>query len=186
MSPEDRRAQILDAAIPVLITTGAETTTRQIAEAAGIAEGTVFRVFEDKQALVDAAVVRVMDEQVVVAKLEQIDQGLALEAKVARVVEVLRRHVQSVMRLVAALGPRDHARHEGHAGGKGPLVEVTGVVTRLLSTHRDELRVDAETAVDYLRILVFGTSMPFIRAGREVTAAELTDFILRGISRERD
>ena len=50
MSVEDRRAAIVEAALPLLIEHGANVTTSQIAAAAGIAEGTVFRAFGDKNA----------------------------------------------------------------------------------------------------------------------------------------
>ncbi len=186
MSPDDRRAHILDAAIPLILEHGAEVTTRQIADAAGIAEGTIFRVFDDKDSLIDAAVLRVMDPADTLAVLEDIDPVHPLEVKVAQIVMLLHDQVRRAVAFMTALGPRDHARHHGHKNDKGPLGEVTDVIEGLLAPHRDELRVDPAVAVDYLRVLVFGTSMPFIRSGRDITADELTDFILRGISREGD
>ena len=61
LSPEDRRAAILDAVIPLLIDHGAAVTTAEMAEAAGIAEGTIFRVFPDKASLLHAAIERSLD-----------------------------------------------------------------------------------------------------------------------------
>ncbi|WP_084073949.1 TetR/AcrR family transcriptional regulator [Demequina sp. NBRC 110052] len=186
MSPEDRRAQIVDAAIPLILEHGAEVTTREIAEVAGIAEGTIFRVFEDKNALIDAAVVRVMDPAGTLALIGAIEPDLPLASKVERIVAALHARMRGVVGFMSALGPRDHARHHaGHNGGP-PLGEATGVVEALLEPHRDELRVEPAVAVDYLRILVFGTSMPFLRSGSDISPQELTDFILRGISREGD
>ncbi len=54
MSPDERRRAIIDAVLPLLIEHGDAVTTRLIAEAAGIAEGTIFRVFADKDALIHA------------------------------------------------------------------------------------------------------------------------------------
>lgn len=185
MSVEDRREHILDVAIPLLLDNGVDLPTRQIADAAGIAEGTLFRAFEDKNALIDAALARVMDPADILEQLEQIDRELPLEDKVARIVELLHERVQRVVRFMSVLGPRDHARHHGgQPHRRPPLEESTGVALRLLEPHRKELRVDPKDAVDYLRVLVFGTSMPFLRSGREITPAELSDFILRGVAKE--
>src|SRR3954470_1380975 len=51
MSPDERRAAIVTAVLPLLEQYGGEVSTRRIAEAAGIAEGTIFRVFPDKRSL---------------------------------------------------------------------------------------------------------------------------------------
>ncbi|MCW3844297.1 TetR/AcrR family transcriptional regulator, partial [Micromonospora yasonensis] len=51
MSPDQRRAMIVRAALPLLATYGAGLTTAQVARAAGIGEATVFRAFADKDAL---------------------------------------------------------------------------------------------------------------------------------------
>ncbi len=185
MSVEDRRESILDVAIPLLLDNGVDVPTRQIADAAGIAEGTLFRAFEDKNALIDAALARVMDPVATLEQLGQIDHALPLEEKVTRIVELLHERVQKVVRFMAVLGPRDHARHRGDMHrGRPPLEEAAGLALRLLEPHRQELRVDPQDAVDYLRVLVFGTSVPFLRTGREITPAELSDFILRGIAKE--
>ena len=56
LAPDDRRRAIVEAVIPLLVERGATATTRQMAEAAGIAEGTIFRVFPDKAALIHEAV----------------------------------------------------------------------------------------------------------------------------------
>src|SRR3954466_11225170 len=55
MSPDDRRKAIVRALVPLLVERGSEVSTREIAQAAGIAEGTIFRVFPDKARLMLAA-----------------------------------------------------------------------------------------------------------------------------------
>ena len=78
LPPEERRAVLVAATLPLVVKHGAKVTTKQIAEAAGVAEGTIFRVFPDKEALVRAAVAdRRSTRLPTVAELGGIDLGPA-------------------------------------------------------------------------------------------------------------
>ena len=56
MPREQRRAAIIEATLPLIHEVGTAVTTRQVAEAAGVAEGTIFRVFDSLQELIDATI----------------------------------------------------------------------------------------------------------------------------------
>ena len=49
---------IVDAALPLILEHGERVTTRQIADAAGIAEGTIFRAFTDKDDVIQPSSTR--------------------------------------------------------------------------------------------------------------------------------
>ena len=73
---EDRRASLIEATLPLLRRHGATVTTRQVAEAAGVAEGTVFRAFGSKDELVHACAAAVFDTTQVLEQLGAVDRTL--------------------------------------------------------------------------------------------------------------
>src|SRR3954453_17128960 len=78
LPPAERRAPILLAVRPVLLERGAAVTTRELAEAAGVAEGTLFRVFTDKRTLVCEAVLAAVDPAAGVPEINAVDMSLPL------------------------------------------------------------------------------------------------------------
>ncbi|WP_395653607.1 helix-turn-helix domain-containing protein, partial [Phycicoccus elongatus] len=56
LAPEDRRAALVEVTLPLVLEHGRAVTTAQIAEAAGVAQGTIFRVFATKEELVEEAI----------------------------------------------------------------------------------------------------------------------------------
>jgi len=70
---------LIAATLPLIAQHGQKVTTKQIAAAAGVAEGTIFRVFADKNQLLDAAVQQAMDPEVTLAELVGVDITLPLD-----------------------------------------------------------------------------------------------------------
>jgi AcrR family transcriptional regulator len=81
MAPEERRAALIQATIPLLHEHGLDVSTRQIAEAAGVAEGTIFGVFENKNKLVTLSVLEALDPQPTIDALAAIDRSLPLRER---------------------------------------------------------------------------------------------------------
>lgn len=176
LSADDRRAAIIDAVVPLLLTHGQKVTSRQIAEAAGIAEGTIYRVFEDKESLIRAAVARRMDPLPFRAQVAAIDVDLSLEDKVRRLVVLLTERFGEVFRLMAALGhverpPEPASRAAFHA-----------IVAGVFEPDRDRLTVPPERAAHYLRLVTFSASLPALNDDHPFTVDELTRLVLTGLS----
>jgi AcrR family transcriptional regulator len=123
MTADDRRAAILDATVPLLRERGTNVTTREIAAAACVAEGTLFRVFPDKEALVRAAVVHALDPAPLLAELRAIDTDVDLRSAVTTAVELMIRRSREVVALLSAsyeATGRMHHPHGPHHGAGHP------------------------------------------------------------------
>lgn len=182
LTPQERRESILDAAMPLILAHGADVTTKQLADAACVAEGTLFRVFEDKQAIIDAAVAKYMDPAPTIAAIDAIDPLAPLEDKLLSVVEIVTARFAGVTGILTALGLREPpASMRPGAQASARAREAT---TALFEAHRDELRVAPELVLHVVRLLCFAAAFPAIAHGRETSAAEIVDLVLHGVSKK--
>lgn len=175
LAPDDRRAAILTAVAPLVRSQGRDITTRQIADAAGVAEGTLFRAFADKESLIDAAIERLFDPAPLEAAMREIDPSLPVDEKLTLMLALLRDRFAGIFGLMATLRLRERPHFAAGA-------------TRWLDTFYDVLGVDAhelsappEHIAHWLRLVAFSSTVPTFTAPGDFTDSDLARMMLHGV-----
>jgi AcrR family transcriptional regulator len=182
LPPEVRRASIIAAALPLIRIHGTAVTTAQIAMAAGIAEGTLFRVFPDKDSLISAALQTAFDPAPAERELAAIDPELGLRHRLIGAVDILRRRVEAIWQLMAILGMTAPPVQTALATRPVPSQDgVMVLLTALFAPHREELRCEPAQAARLLRMMTFAGAHPKINEGTPLTSPEVVAVLLDGI-----
>lgn len=181
LPPDERRAAIVDATLPLVLAHGHGVTTRQIADAAGIAEGTIFRVFPDKDSLIAAVVDKAFDPEPVEAALMAIDPSLDLEARLVVAVAMMQERFASVWQLMTAIGmtrpPQDDS-----SSARRRMTDLSALAT-LFEPDRAQLSRPPKESASLLRGLVLATSHPAIVTEEPMRPEEIVALLLDGIRR---
>jgi len=173
LPPDERRAMIIAATLPLLLEHGEMVRTRDIALAAGIAEGTIFRVFPTKDHLITAVIEAALDTTDLERSLAAIDPLLPLQERVAAAVSVLQQRVVDVWRLASSVGIRfaEHVRR--------PTVASEPLVC-LFETERASLAIPASTAARTLQAFTLAVTHPLLTE-EPMPAAEVAHQFLHGV-----
>jgi AcrR family transcriptional regulator len=198
MSPDQRRDMVVRAALPLIAEHGAAVTTAQIARAAGIGEATIFRVFADKDAVLDACVAAALDPSIALQELNAINLEQPLTDRLLEAADALDAYLGRMGAVLGAL----HASGQPNRRGRGgqpepdrPADRSTGrdsaqaatrqAIADLLEPDRDQLRLPVDALTDaYLR-LMFGRTRPSDQAA-EADRRQLMDLFLHGAVRPQD
>lgn len=188
LSPEARRQTIVDAVIPLLLQDGAKVTTAQIAAAAGIAEGTIFRVFPDKATLLFEAVRESFDPAPELDMLARIERDLPFEIKLRKAAAILAQRGERVHALAATLRtiqpPPGVSLHDAHKRIVEANSLLFGAITRLFQEASSALAVEPAKAAAALRGLLFAVSFPLNDPEEMITSDEAVAILLDGVMAE--
>ncbi|MFB9904569.1 TetR/AcrR family transcriptional regulator [Allokutzneria oryzae] len=165
MSVEQRRSMIVHAVLPLLIEHGAAVTTSQIARAAGIGEGTIFRAFKDKDELFDACTLEALRPDSVLDAIAEIPVDQPLAERLVEAAEALGAHLERMSALMAALHPTGRGRRRdpsqpgrGTGGRRASMTAMRGAMTELFDPEKDRLRLPADQLASLFLSLLFSRS----------------------------
>jgi len=184
---DERRAAIMAATEPLLMQYGREVSTRQIAEAAGIAEGTIFRVFPNKDALIDAILEDAFEAEPTFVALSRIHADLDLTVRLEQAIAILEARLRRVISLFAAFRhdpppPSDPAHQDHQQRRRADNARLNAALIEVIGADADRLRLPVDQVADLIRGLVFTVTHPLIGATFSSEPRVIVDTLLYGIA----
>ncbi|HEY8695686.1 MAG TPA: TetR/AcrR family transcriptional regulator [Chloroflexota bacterium] len=186
MNPAERRQGIISATLPLLREYGANVTTSQIAHAAGVAEGTIFRVFEDKRELLQAALCAAMSADAEVAKIGGVSATLPLMERLVQALAAISDYQERLWSLMRALQDSGWRPDHDKFGDKDnhprqQMRRIAGAMASLLEPDAAALRLSSRQAAGMLLALAFTNRMQEHGLGEPpATPDQLVDLFLHG------
>ncbi|HWD04599.1 MAG TPA: TetR/AcrR family transcriptional regulator [Amycolatopsis sp.] len=188
MAPDDRRRMIVRAVLPLVVEHGRGVTTAQIARAAGIGEGTIFRVFTDKDELFEACIEAALDPGEALEMIEEIPSDLPLEKRLLEAVGALTAHLQRMGAVMAATlkgrpGPEEARNRKSVTGDsrRESMEAMQRAVRELFVPDSDRLRLPVDKAASLFLTMLFAQSRAVPGSPEP---AEMIDLFLHGAVRE--
>ena len=181
MAPEARRQALVDATLPLLLEHGRAVSTKQIAEAAGVAEGTIFRAFDSKDDLIRATIEAALDLEPFLDVLATVDPGLGLRARLVQMVVHLQHRFAGVFALMTVMGMTGPPRAAKHMAADRRRIEEALVA--LVEPDADRLSCSPNELVHLMRLLTFSGTHPHLSDGRPLTPEQIVDTLLDGLLR---
>lgn len=190
MPPDERRRTIIRAARPLVAEYGARVTTAQIAAAAGIAEGTLFRVFATKADIIVAVIDDALDTSDIIAWVVEYAQA-SLAAQTREILVQLQTRYREASAMFAALYSlgqegQDAARPRQHdlARAREDHLRLRDAIACSLARFDDELAVAPSKAASLLLGFATISSHGLVSDGSLTDPDELLDLFLHGTARK--
>lgn len=177
LPPAERREAIVNAVLPLLMERGPAVTSRELASAAGVAEGTIWKAFAGKEELLAAALERAIDPTAFEATVAAIDPALPFRERLTLATELMQRRMVGIWRLLTQIDPSGR-RHTPQRLPDNPAM------VQLFRSEADHIRIPAAEAARRHRALVLALSNEAL-VDPPLTAAEIVDTFLEGVGAHR-
>lgn len=186
LTPHERRLAIIEAVAPLLVDHGATVTTRQMAEAAGIAEGTLFSVFPDKRSVILATIEHRMDPTPLLEALSAASVQASLEEQLIDAATYILRCVGEMGALGNVLHTLPRSETDDRPHGPPSFMKAwssaaTEGIAALLEPHRTRLRLPPLRTARVLLGLLFATRWAEADPDRSLSTQEAVDVFLHGV-----
>lgn len=184
LPPEERREALVAATLPLVLEHGPEVSTRLIAEAAGVAEGTIFRVFDSKDDLIEAVLASAFDPSPLVAAIEDVDMALPLADRLVAAVGLMQARGRRLAGLLHAFAARrslpDQERVRRMRDAESRVVDA---LADLLVPDREHLRCSPRETARRLRLVTLALSNPRLADSDPLPPEEIVSLLLDGLRR---
>lgn len=187
MPPEQRRAAIISATLPLVREFGPNVTTRQVAEASGVAKGTIFRVFDSLQDLIEATIVEAFSPRQLSAELDGVDLGPTLAEKALNALILIEDRITTTRSLLVVAHGQERRPHAVNPCIKDELNarrdQLETWLCDAFAVHADELVCPVRDFVTLLGLIATGHAMR-LGATSVLSLDELTSLALNGALRK--
>lgn len=184
MTRDERRASIVEATAPLLEQYGQQLTTKQIADAAGVAEGTIFRAFDSLQEVIEATVTASLSPERLDAIVADATFPGTLVEDVTGAFEAANRYFD-VVRSAFLIG-HNSPSHDANARCARNLLQerdaqLTGLLTDRFAPHADELSVAPIECAQLVLALAIGERRRHAAGASPLSREVLVATIVHGV-----
>jgi len=162
MSQDERRKMIVRAVLPLVVEHGTAVTTSQIARAAGIGEGTIFRAFKDKDELLEECLLEALRPDDAIALIGEIPLDQPLADRLTEAAEALQARLTRMGAVMAAMHQSAAAKNlrKRHKGGEraASVEAVREAIAELFEPEQATLRLPGRQLAEMFVGMLFNRS----------------------------